>query len=122
MADLVEFLRARLDEEADYAQMVIRESVPKVFDADPPDRWDGMRLFALKRGDDLMAITPARVLAEVEAKRRIIDDCWEDLSMRAKSLGLEPSQVGTLSADILLALAQPYADHEAFQSEWKLDV
>jgi hypothetical protein len=54
---------------------------------------------------------PARVLAECEAKRRIImwhgdrNDCWFN------SHG-EP-------CDHLTALALPYADHPSFQPEWK---
>jgi len=75
------------------SEEVIADELSKV-DAEHIARWD-----------------PARVLAECEAKRRIImwhgdrNDCWFN------SHG-EP-------CDHLTALALPYADHPSFRQEWK---
>lgn len=54
---------------------------------------------------------PARVLDEVEAKRRILDDLDGEY--------LEsPSIVDGLSVRVLLSLAQPFAGREGWREEW----
>jgi len=57
------------------------------------------------------APTPARVLAECEAKRRIVAEAADIENSHCGCLGLpgEP---------ILRALAQPYADHPDFDPAW----
>lgn len=64
---------------------------------------------------------PARVLAECEAKRRIV----ELHSGTAEWCGWTQGGDGTHAdmgddCDTLIALAQPYADHEDFQEAWRL--
>lgn len=74
-------------------------------DADHIARWD-----------------PARVLADVDAKRRIVDrlDYWETAASRAGIAGLSNSargeRIGLWMACRLLAL--PYRDHPDYQPEW----
>ena len=55
---------------------------------------------------------PARVLAECEAKRRIVE--------RAGFLIDEPDGLGNLCEGILMDLALPYADHEDYREEWRV--
>lgn len=79
---LVAFLRARIDEDEDAAQ-----------DGHSPG-------------------TPARVLREVAAKRRIVD-------MAVKVMLTHPrSGEGAIVFDNLIALAKVYADHPSFPPEW----
>ena len=52
---------------------------------------------------------PARVLAECEAKRRVIEEC-DDYD--------NPSEVLILADQILRHLALPYADHPDYREEW----
>jgi hypothetical protein len=93
MADLVEFLRARLDEDE-------RDAIDWHFDAGIARGWESLK---------------DRVLAEVEAKRRIIER-WEhatrDPDDFEEQWGLEWA---------MRALAHPYADHPDLDPEWKLD-
>ena len=57
---------------------------------------------------------PARVLAECEAKRRIVEQA------RNYSPELEHGDNGEWAFDtVLLALALPYADHPDYREEWR---
>jgi hypothetical protein len=51
----------------------------------------------------------ARVLAECEAKRQIVEACAEVLAYDAEAL----------PQDVLRFLALPYADHPDYREEWK---
>jgi hypothetical protein len=109
-ADLVAFLNARLDEDEQIAQAtccpdwtdegwkvldsnaaldegLVAQTVQFQTDADHIARWD-----------------PARVLADVQAKRQILEheDMWGE------------------DSTILQFLAQPFADHPDFDPSWKL--
>jgi hypothetical protein len=71
----------------------------------PP--WLGEALKHVARWD------PARVLAECEAKRRVVDE------YRAVPEGMQqPYRAGLSRA--LRCLALPYAGHEDFRPEWRL--
>jgi hypothetical protein len=85
---LVEFLTARLDE--DEAQA---------------GRWafEGATLFGETEYESLSA----RVLAEVEAKRGIVELMSDEVEYIVNS------------DDVLLLLASVYADHPDYQQEWK---
>lgn len=68
------------------------------------------------RGDTLGAVIPQdcwgpdRVLAECEAKRRIVDACQN----------VEQVHAAEFLADRMLAfLALPYADHPDYREEWR---
>ena len=60
---------------------------------------------------------PARVLREVEAKRRIID-LYEQQAAKQSENAMEEDRTWTLEPVILL-LALPYADHEDYREEWR---
>jgi hypothetical protein len=85
---------------------VVMEVEPDRRIEDP--RWLSERVEHVRRHD------PARVLADVEAKRRIV-----------KALGdyddgyVWASGEGSRAEDALLALASVYADHPDFREEWR---
>jgi hypothetical protein len=133
MSDLVEFLRARLDEDARVARTAASiaaapwrwESLPMPHKYGLTGTRAGLRaLIVPSRTPDvypdkftaehIIRFDPARVLADVEAKRRIIER-WEhatrDPDDFEEQWGLEWA---------MRALAQPYADHPDFDSGWKL--
>ncbi|WP_346536961.1 DUF6221 family protein [Micromonospora sp. DPT] len=58
----------------------------------------------------------ARVLAEVDAKRRIIDkyELWSDEKFPDSNGGY-----ASALADVLSMLALPYADRPGYRDEWK---
>ena len=140
MADLVEFLRARLDEEEATAQLAQHC-------ATTPWHYFGGRKFAntavisAENGDSIgrcggcgeqgeyydspaMHIAywdPARVLAEVAAKRAILGLCAEAIDIGSDDDG--PLTSGSnLGTDVLRAFAQPYADHPGFDPSWRAEV
>jgi hypothetical protein len=115
---LVEFLRARLDEdEATVAGLSDDERVPVLY-----------------ASDDGLLVAPSRMLAEVEAKRRIIElhppRPWHinaggfvDIPKWHPICGMCGDRewyAVPAPCPTLLALVQPYADHPAFNPEWKL--
>jgi hypothetical protein len=62
---------------------------------------------------------PAHVLADCEAKRRIVERCSHDFWMFGSPTPTR--QPNTFEAQwILAALALPYADHEDFREEWRV--
>jgi hypothetical protein len=89
--DLITWLRAQLDED---------ERVARAFAA----RLDA-HLFETGWG-------PARVLAEVDAKRRILD-----LMMPGRPV--YPGAYGQAYRDVLRLLALPYADRDGYRDEWR---
>lgn len=90
--NLVEFLLARIEEDETEARVVSPTIRGYVSYADGRD-----------------ARRVARVLAECDAKRRIID--WHDLAER---------QYGPrTAAGILEILALPYAEHPDYRDEWR---
>lgn len=118
MSGLVEFLRARFAEEQAEA-----EELADVDDY-PLDPW------AIQREETgewnsyaYIRIAKARVLAEVAAKRRILDDVLPTMQadeMRiAGEWGVGSEPVREASDDLLSLLALPYADHPDYREEWK---
>jgi hypothetical protein len=102
VTDIVEFLRARLDEDEAAA-------------AEPLDDWpSGLAATQLANRFD-----PARVLREVEAKRRIVEihtDSHECTSAEDNCVWI--SGEGD-HCETLRLLALPYCDHSDYQPEWK---
>lgn len=100
--ELVNFLRARLDADERVARAASAES------------WaDEYGEFRSRGGDNFAHVLrhdPARVLAEVEAKRRIVDLC----DTETPETGGLPLAIRTLR---LLAL--PYADHPDYDEAWR---
>lgn len=122
-ADLVAFLRARLDEDERAALNAPpgpwhydRKRFAVTCDGYPVASWrhegkltDGSPLLD-RTGEYMERFDPARVLAEVDAKRQMIDECAVTIS-QGLSVGL---------AETMLAmLALPYADHPAYREEWR---
>lgn len=60
----------------------------------------------------------ARVLAECEAKRRIVAIASEQMEVGRRTLARGWEQ---MAWDALEALALPYADHPDYQPEWRPD-
>ena len=112
MSDLAEFLLARIAED---------ERVAKVADIGvghgvrPDELWT---ITNPPRGE--VCATPARVIAECEAKRRIVERLDAYLTENAET---EPEGLWELLDDhawaTLYNLAAPYADHPDYREEWK---
>jgi hypothetical protein len=109
VTDLVEFLRARLDED----ERVARQHHLTNWHFDGIKNHivndDGVTVAIVRTTQEhIQRHDPARVLREVEAKRRIID--------LADSLGYVTNDA---EPAILAALALPYADHPDYREEWR---
>ena len=106
---LTDFLLARITEDEAEAQTEgIREPTtcePVVLDFD---------------GTVAMIVSPARVLAECEAKRRIVERAHRASSAFNQSINPTTSGVAMTMDLVLAALALPYADHPDYREEWKL--
>lgn len=101
---LTEFLLARIAEDEAVAH---KATVPTVFE--PLLRW------MLLAGDDsnmpgAVLAEPSRVLAECEAKRRIV----------SRIATADPHPDARYMLDLVLRLlALPYADHPGYREEWR---
>lgn len=115
MNELVAFLRARLedDEERAFAARAQWD------DEDARQEWNDLpeASFAHARNLD-----PARVLREVEAKRRILDR-YEDAVVRREdpdhSQLAAQVQIQEYADWVIPLLAVPYADHPDYRQEWR---
>jgi hypothetical protein len=128
-SDLVAFLRGRLDEDEQTAQAAIKpEEMHPWGDVQlprqPPEAWpDEVRgHLGGTWGEHCARHDPLRVLAEVQAKRGIIDGLQGDL---AAATGLVPAEAlgAGLGREfqamaILRWLALPYASHPDYRAEW----
>jgi len=128
-ADLVAFLRARLDSDAAAARDAFGEH-----NDDGPE-WTEVSSGALSTGCELHGIgdsgisrhmarwDPARVLAEVDAKWRILGiySSWEVLARPGAGFPIQHDAATTLLAarEVLRALALPYAAHPDYREEWR---
>ncbi|GGU54716.1 DUF6221 family protein [Streptomyces lavendofoliae] len=128
--ELVDFLRARLDEDADTASAAspgpwhVNAESDEVLAVDDIAVADG---FALS-GQQLRATTahiarhnPARILAEVDAKRQMVDDYARNAA--AAEAEQCPNEwnggIDKLGYFVLPLLALPYADHPDYRDEWR---
>ena len=107
MSDLVAFLTARLDEDEDIARYTQQESLSAALKT---MSGDGRHKLFLARHD------PARVLREVEAKRRILAHA------QAAEQDVPDIYAYDLAADyVLRALAAVYAGHPDYDEAWACD-
>jgi len=125
MDDLVQFLRARLDEDERIAQGHQQWSpswhqddcVNEIRD----DENAGTVATVYRLGDrtHIARHDPARVLAEVDAKRRIVDSYERATENRHAHLG-DLASAGAFLAlhGAVKSLALPYADHPDYRPEW----
>lgn len=143
---LTEFLLARIAEDEAAARDLLRdletqivESGFRVDERGPvtPTRQLAAEMWAhyrgqtrwrnVARGQHIARLSdPARVLAECEAKRRIVEFAEEATCLDAqvdneRRLGARDMQTEPyLGNSILAALALPYADHMDFREEWRV--
>ena len=118
--DIVEFLRARLDEDEAMARDAYYDGqrwVPEEEAVVAADRDLDPLLFLDRKRDAQHAAhwSPERVLREVEAKRRIVDEIAQCHDYDPK---IEMWGMARLPARTLLALASTYADHPDYDPEW----
>ncbi|MFI6862633.1 DUF6221 family protein [Streptomyces sp. NPDC050421] len=113
MDDLVQFLRDRLDDDEQTARAA---HVPnwstdgrRGLHYGVEDGWMADALTTAD-ADHIARHDPARILRDVEAKRRLID--WV---LRWPMRPAPPSSVD----GVLELLALPYADHEAYRDDWR---
>ena len=118
MDDLIAFLRGRLDEDeqtaraADPGLNYLIGAVEYAYDKVELDQRHAIRH------------NPARVLAEVDAKRRIVDECayWID-KINTSGTDKYPypnlAERGEVVLPVLTLLALPYADHPDYRDEWR---
>ncbi|MFB6626495.1 MULTISPECIES: DUF6221 family protein [unclassified Streptomyces] len=139
MDDLMAFIRARLDEDEQTARAAAEPESWMELDREPRPSWyvqywadpdvaaviadpessaypvvttaEGMSEDdADRRAAHIARHDPARVLAEVEAKRRILS-AYENYDNDAPELDVPES--------VLRLLALPYADHPDYRKEWR---
>ena len=113
---LVEFLRARLDDEA--------AEIAKQPDGE--GEFEGIGLWS--SGDVLsntsyLIINKSRALRDVEAKRRIVDlyevaELASDVT-KGSDLNNAASRLHRTYGRAVRLLALPYADHPSFKEEWR---
>ncbi|MEU4578957.1 DUF6221 family protein [Nonomuraea sp. NPDC023979] len=116
MDELIAFVRARLDEDEQAARdagnrhWLVQDNTIELY----PEREDDGYMKWPTRADARHAANwePARVLREVEAKRRMLGLA---IMQVGKELGVSGVAHGYLA---LLLLAQPYAEHPDFQWWW----
>ena len=109
--DLITFLRARLDEDEEVARAT-RKNEQFVRGT---DRW-----FA-SHSNAITSMAPHRAIAEVEAKRQIIEHNARLHQMADPAT--HPDQEYVLAAGasdyVLRLLTLPYADHIDYREEWR---
>jgi hypothetical protein len=98
--DLVTWLRAQLDDDERVARVVMAEPGGFYIEAETDDT------NVMTIGAHVYRWTPKRVLAEVDAKRRMVDE-----AIRLESYGSE--------FQFLKMLALPYADRPGYRDEWR---
>lgn len=64
-------------------------------------------------------VGPGRVLAECEAKRRIVARATEEDRLLLEDWDEEREGGVVVARDMLYALAVPYADHPDYREEWR---
>jgi hypothetical protein len=122
---LIAFLRARLADD----EQVAREAAGAQWRIDAaPD--GGFYIEPAGGGDDIGKARqvehaahiarwdPARALAEVEAKRRILDHVAQELEDRGAD---NPWWYSDKLTPILDALVLPYAEHPDYREAWRLE-
>lgn len=144
--DLIAFLRARLAEDEQIARAATSgpwEARPVVYGpADegwgPPDLWEiaagqvtvvghqmheGGGVYTVADARHIAGYDPARVLREVEARRRVVELCEPPLIEVTNPLHGErsflPGQGAPWGEPVLRLLALPYADHPDYRQEWR---
>jgi hypothetical protein len=142
MNDLITWLRAQLDDDErvaraastapwlrDEANASIRHSGPS---ASKSSESFGMYVIASVGAHDIGRPShedaehiarwdPARVLAEVDAKRRILDELWDVLRTASHYTTVESCDEldAILAERVLRRLALPYAERSGYDERWR---
>ena len=119
--ELTEFLLARIAEDEETARAAdgprwFHHDKVVTFEAFGPDGdWvdasSPISVDTRANGWHIVRWSPARVLAECEAKRKIVERYLECVG--------DPNRWGDALSPVLDALVQPYADHPDFREEWR---
>ena len=134
MNDLIAWLRAQLDEDERLARAaqideLVWQSGPGVsYDTQGwvravsnDDSWMICETHTRAQSDHIARHDPARVLAEVEAKRAILDlhdsDGGHECVGPADAWGT--ATIHAQTCPTLRLLAQPYADRHGYREEWR---
>ncbi|MBX9425412.1 DUF6221 family protein [Streptomyces lateritius] len=133
MDDLIAFLRARLDEDERTARGVLWDGSGNTLKWDLPFSATvqvGSEVFTTDDSavaDHIARHDPARVLAEVDAKRRALEQ-FEYWNQRMAQEVLHPPRYPQPGLDlgllldalnpILMDFARPYVDHPDFKAWW----
>jgi hypothetical protein len=123
MNELIAFLRARLHEDERGALAASPVSWPSNVEE---DEGVGGITVAASSGDQsratvahLARYAPARVLQEIEAKRRILDELVGFVA-EAEFLPVdEGNTTKAMAVGVVRLLALPYADHAAYLEKWR---
>jgi hypothetical protein len=137
--DLAQFLRDRLDEDEQTARATEWCAGTKTFNGWDAHRVDDDEWEVRSRGAQIVRDVgpefaahiarhdPARVLAEVEAKRRIVEchESWvagngDTICGRCGREHIDGRPGGHFPCQTLRLLALPYADHPDYRQEWSL--
>ncbi|MBT2229764.1 DUF6221 family protein [Nonomuraea sp. NEAU-A123] len=121
MNELIAFLRARLNEDERGALAASPVSWPSNV-----EEGEGGITVAGSSGDQsraavahLVRYAPARVLQEIEAKRRILDELTGFVA-EAEFLPVdEGNTTKAMAFGVVRLLALPYADHAAYLAKWR---
>lgn len=144
--DLIEFLRARLDEDERVARS---QRVPRKWHQGPGDdrewttaemvcmwppefhtpyerdkHWRGLTVDWPELAEHIARHDPARVLREVEAKRQIVDECayWYDKVNDSATEEHPQPNLGErleVALPVLGLLGLPYAGHPDYREDWR---
>ncbi|MGV9888413.1 DUF6221 family protein [Streptomyces sp. NPDC003395] len=133
MDDLVQFLRDRLDEDERVARAAAQAERTNTWSA-LPDSYGGVldgtgrRSLAVGYGGvmepeiaaHIARHDPARALAEVDAKRRLLEKA-ADAERYSRTTWANAGSVGAASAyrATLRLLALPYVDHPDYREDWR---
>lgn len=119
---ITEFLTARLNEDESVARYLLggKTEPAEVHDTSPHSGVVyGMWIYDDDHSHDTLAVDPARVLAEVEAKRRIIDLEHRDSGVGTCSTCYAgPDWPSGWPCDTIKSVAAVYANHPDYQQEW----
>ncbi|WP_328313059.1 DUF6221 family protein [Streptomyces sp. NBC_00442] len=128
MDDLVQFLRDRYDDAESAALGAKGETSGRwTQDDGPPEDimlYDKSGKLTVGQARHIARHDPARVLAEIEAKRQILRDLEQaEFSLSKAEAGTVPHDlmtgaVNTLRRTVRL-LAQPYSDHPDYREGWR---
>ncbi|MER7077935.1 hypothetical protein SAMN02982929_07189 [Saccharopolyspora kobensis] len=126
--ELITFIRARLDEDEQIARAASPGPWHTDAEAQEVTAVDGISVcdvFALSNNQlratahHIARHDPARVLAEVDAKRRILALDETASSWTKGTAGATAGYAHAILSDTLRLLALPYADHPDYREEWR---